>query len=62
MDQTNASKCTGLGIASVPMQTWGEVYRPEAAFRIGTIFPELNMPYSPPQLRNTNGNDKGRCR
>ena len=38
-------KCTNLAIASVPMQTWQDTYRPETAFTNGTIFPELNLPY-----------------
>lgn len=44
--QTQQSCCTQLAIASVPMQVWREVYRPETAFMNGTIFPELNLPYT----------------
>lgn len=46
VNQNQKSCCTGLAIASVPMQIWREVYRPEAAFMNGTIFPELNLPYT----------------
>lgn len=35
-----------LAIASVPVQSWsGELYEHAQALRIGTIFPELNMPF-----------------
>lgn len=34
-----------LGIASVPIQTWNEVYDEAQAFRKGTIFPELDKPF-----------------
>lgn len=65
MNKPASKTCTGLGIASVPMQEWGEVYRPETAFANGTIFPDLHMPYYPPQARNYNNAmpcDRGRCR
>ncbi len=42
----NQNNCTYLAIASVPMQTWHETYRPETAFVNGTIFPELDLPYT----------------
>lgn len=35
-----------LAIASVPCQKWKSTYEPEAALKKGTIFPELNMPFS----------------
>ena len=38
-------KIQHLGIASVPIQEWNEVYDEEQAFRNGTIFPELNRPF-----------------
>lgn len=34
-----------LGIASVPYQTWGDLFTPEEALKIGTIFKELDMPF-----------------
>ena len=34
-----------LAIASIPCQNWGEIYSPEEALKIGTIFAELNMPF-----------------
>lgn len=46
VNQNQKACCTGLAIATVPMQVWREVYRPETAFMNGTIFPELNLPYT----------------
>lgn len=40
------SCCTQLAIASVPMQQWSQTYRPEEAFVRGTIFPQLDMPFT----------------
>lgn len=34
-----------LGIASVPCQNWGELFTPEEALMIGTIFKELDKPF-----------------
>lgn len=34
-----------LGIASVPRQIWGDLYTPEEALKVGTIFKELNLPF-----------------
>ncbi len=35
-----------LAIATVPVQTWsGNLYERVQALRIGTVFPELNMPF-----------------
>ena len=34
-----------LAIASVPMQTWGEIYDPDTALKKGTIFQELDKPF-----------------
>lgn len=34
-----------LAIASVPAQSWGQVYDQEKALRIGTIFKDLNKPF-----------------
>lgn len=34
-----------VAMAYVPWQTFGEVYEPDKALRIGTVFPELNKPF-----------------
>ena len=34
-----------LAITSIPVQQWTEVYDENKAFRNGTIFPELNLPF-----------------
>ncbi len=34
-----------LAIASVPIQTWGELYDQNEALKTGTIFKELDMPF-----------------
>ena len=34
-----------VAMAYVPWQYFGEVYEPDKALRIGTIFPELNKPF-----------------
>ena len=38
-------KSIHLAIASVPFQQWKEVYEEGEAFRRGTLFPELDMPF-----------------
>ncbi len=38
-------KCKHLAIATVPVQTWNEVFDEQQAFKNGTIFPELNKPF-----------------
>ena len=38
-----------LARAYVPMQGFGELFKPEVALRKGTIFPELFNPYIPCQ-------------
>ena len=35
-----------LAMAYVPWQKWQSVYEPEKAINIGTIFPELNKPFT----------------
>lgn len=35
----------GLGICSVPMQEWEQVYDEDTGFSAGTIFPCLNKPF-----------------
>jgi len=37
---------TPLAMAYVPFQQIGEVYDDDAALRCGTLFPELNLPFS----------------
>ena len=34
-----------LAAASVPVQTWGELYSGDEALSAGTIFRELDMPF-----------------
>ncbi|MCI9542194.1 MAG: spore coat associated protein CotJA [Lachnospiraceae bacterium] len=34
-----------LGMSYVPWQHWKETYEPCKALLIGTIFPELNLPF-----------------
>lgn len=34
-----------LAMAYVPWQKWNQTYDPCKALEIGTIFPELNLPY-----------------
>ena len=34
-----------VAMAYVPWQNFGEVYEPDKALRIGTVFPELNKPF-----------------
>lgn len=38
---------TPLAMAYVPMQQWGETYSIENGFCRGTVFPELDLPFSP---------------
>ena len=38
-------KYTPIAMAYVPWQHFGSVYDLEKALQIGTIFPELNMPF-----------------
>lgn len=35
-----------LAIASVPCQKWKSTYDPQTALKKGTVFPELNLPFS----------------
>lgn len=35
-----------VGMAYVPMQTWGPLYNPQKALSQGTLFPELDKPFS----------------
>ncbi len=34
-----------LAMAYVPMQSWQDLYEPEEAMPIGTIFKQLNLPF-----------------
>ena len=34
-----------LAMASVPAQSWGELYDPKQALKTGTIFKDLNLPF-----------------
>lgn len=40
-----SAKNMSVAMAYVPWQNFGEVYEPDKALRIGTIFPELNKPF-----------------
>lgn len=35
-----------VGMAYVPWQTFGQTYDPKKALMTGTIFPELDMPFT----------------
>ncbi len=38
-------KIQHLAMASVPIQTWGQIYDNQTALKKGTIFQELDMPF-----------------
>lgn len=38
-------QCSGLGISSVVMQEWRNIYELEKGFCAGTIFGELDLPF-----------------
>ncbi len=38
---------TPIGMAYVPFQQWEEPYEIKTGFKIGTIFPELDLPFEP---------------
>lgn len=38
---------TPLAMAYVPFQRWEQPYSEEKAFKRGTIFPELDLPFAP---------------
>lgn len=42
---TRFPKNTPLAMAYVPFQQWNEVYTEDEAFKNGTLFPELNLPF-----------------
>ena len=44
-----------LAMAYVPWQTWGETYAAETALCKGTLFPELDLPFTGCQRRNCCG-------
>ncbi|MDD7113763.1 MAG: spore coat associated protein CotJA [Lachnospiraceae bacterium] len=35
-----------LAMAYVPWQTWGNLYKPEEGLKQGTIFKDLNLPFT----------------
>ena len=41
----NAMEGMPLAMAYVPWQHWKDTYEPCKALKIGTIFPELNLPF-----------------
>lgn len=38
---------TPIAMSYTPMQQWGSVYSEAEALSVGTIFPELNLPFMP---------------
>mgnify|MGYP003469476957 CR=1 FL=1 len=50
-----------LAIASVPYQSWECVYSFDDALTIGTIFPELNMPFFAAETPCPQPMEKGEC-
>lgn len=43
-----------LAMAYVPWQCWNQVYDLEEGFQAGTIFPELNLPFTGRCMTNAN--------
>jgi len=43
---TRFPKNTSLAMAYVPFQQWGETYGDDEALSRGTLFPELDLPFS----------------
>ncbi|WP_295132973.1 spore coat associated protein CotJA [Ruminococcus sp.] len=43
---TRFPKNTPLAMAYVPFQQWGETYGDDEALSRGTLFPELDLPFS----------------
>ncbi|WP_295166659.1 MULTISPECIES: spore coat associated protein CotJA [Ruminococcus] len=43
---TRFPKKTPLAMAYVPFQQWGETYGDDEALSRGTLFPELDLPFS----------------
>ena len=45
-DTSRFPKNTPLAMAYVPFQQWGETYDDDKALSRGTLFPELDLPFS----------------
>ena len=45
-NSTRFPQSTPLAMAYVPFQEWGEVYTDDEAFPKGTLFPELDFPFT----------------
>lgn len=43
---TESDECTGLAMAYVPRQTWMDIYSPEKAICRGTLFAQLDKPFT----------------
>ena len=43
-----------LGMAYVPWQSWNQLYDLERGFQAGTIFPELDLPFTGRCTTNAN--------
>ena len=41
----NGAFCPPVGMGYVPIQSWQQPYALETAFRRGTIFPDLDLPF-----------------
>lgn len=46
MESRNDCAYQVVGMAYVPWQTFGQTYDPQKALMAGTIFPELDKPFS----------------
>lgn len=44
--ERDSMRCFSLAMAYVPWQSWDKTCDLEKALQIGTIFPELNKPFS----------------
>ncbi len=49
-DDTKLS-CMPIAMAYVPMQRFQELYSPETALRVGTLFKELDKPFLGSEVR-----------
>lgn len=45
-DTSRFPKNTPIAMAYVPIQQWGETYDDDKALSRGTLFPELDLPFS----------------
>lgn len=45
-NMTETPNCMPIGMCYVPWQRWGSVYEPCKALERGTLFPDLDKPFS----------------